>query len=195
MIKFILVLCCLPALVSSQVCVFDLDGTLLGTDRKLDENAINACVSQGYELAVNTAEPYNFCYENRPHVEQLGLTVPDEMYLCYDESQPTAAQSKIANMDRVAKYYSQDATCVLLFDDLPSNINAVEGTGYGGEHINTTPGYNGISPSELDDAMNKLKECNEQKVANGVKYRSVGNLDGKFSVKNEGDRSDDVILV
>ena len=70
--------------ISAQVCVFDLDGTLLQTSKQLDRNAIDACKSQGYKLAVNTAEDYSWCPRNRKYVESLGLVVPDDMYLCHD---------------------------------------------------------------------------------------------------------------
>ncbi len=68
------------------VCVFDLDGTLIGVkNTSLSRMAVKACEDAGYKLAVNTAEPSGLCaawrvIQNAPRSGvSYGENVPKKM--------------------------------------------------------------------------------------------------------------------
>jgi phosphoglycolate phosphatase-like HAD superfamily hydrolase len=71
------------------VCVFDLDGTLIGVkNTSLSRMAVKACEDAGYKLAVNTAEPSGLCaawrvIQNAPRSGvSYGENVPKKMWMC-----------------------------------------------------------------------------------------------------------------
>ena len=143
---------------SGGVCVFDLDGTVIGVDASLSRGAIEVCKQEGFALAVNTAESYSGCSYNRARVESLGLQVPDDVYLCYEEDAGGVVESKLENMYTIARYYGSSKSCTLLFDDTGANIKYVSENGFAAQQVDTED--DGISKGELQSGLAQLQGCN-----------------------------------
>jgi len=144
---------------SGCVCVFDIDGTTLNdVDTSLTTTAVETCRKNGHAMAVNTAEDDYYCQQNKPKLQQLGLYVPDPVYTCLQPNMDWG-HSKTHNMDTIRQFYGTSKRCTLLFDDNSGNIHAVTSAGYGGQLVHTQ--QKGISPSELQQAMDKLDACDD----------------------------------
>jgi hypothetical protein len=145
------------------VCVFDLDGTLIGVkNTSLSRAAVKACEDAGYKLAINTAEPSGLCalwrvIKNAPRSGvSYGKNVPKKMWMCRGLNL-WSTKSKIANMKTAMAYYKTTKKCMVLFDDNAENVKAVTGAGFQGIQINRSG--QGISFDDRAAGLAKLKGC------------------------------------
>ena len=127
------------------VCVFDLDHTLTCGNA---ERAIRRCCEQGFDLAINTARPHPWLDRQ---LHGLGLPAPGSAAFVHNPHsyQQTAAQRarfKGEAMHRLAQHFGTDQ--LVLFDDLPENVEAARCAGYHGQLVGGD-GTCGIAEADL----------------------------------------------
>lgn len=127
------------------VCVFDLDHTLTCGNAQL---AIRRCQEQGFDLAVNTARPQPWLDRQ---LQGLGLPSPGSPGFIhnphsYQQTAEQRARFKGQAMHRLARHFGTRQ--LVLFDDLPENVEAARRAGYHGQLVGRD-GTCGISPQDL----------------------------------------------
>jgi len=123
-----------------RVCVFDIDGTLLqsGCSSNGPAHTISACLAKGYRVAVNTAEGQAQALGNRDKLSKLGMpwyVLNDPGLYRYHPNNMGAAAGKVQNMYDIMGYTNSSKACSLLFDDIASNVGAVQKAGFAARHI------------------------------------------------------------
>ena len=127
------------------VCVFDIDNTLTCGD---PARAIQACRDANYEIAINTARPVAWL---EPRLRALGLPLPGAPAFhfnpdSYQQSEQERADHKGQAMHKIAKYFDTDT--LMLFDDIPANVEAARRRGYRGQLVSAR-GACGVSAEDL----------------------------------------------
>jgi hypothetical protein len=127
------------------VCVFDLDHTLTCGNA---ERAIRRCQEHGFDLAVNTARPHPWL-DRKLH--GLGLPAPGSAAFVhnphsYQQTAARRARFKGDAMHRLAQHFGTDQ--LVLFDDLPENVEAARRAGYHGQLVGGD-GTCGIAEADL----------------------------------------------
>ena len=140
------------------VCVFDLDHTLTCGNAK---QAIDACLERGFDLAINTARPSPWLDKKLHHLGLPSTSSPAFVYNPHSYSQTTSerALAKAAGMVHLAKHFGTDQ--LVLFDDLPANVEAVQAAGFLGQVVGSEDC--GISTGDLA-ILNELERPGEYRV-------------------------------
>ena len=155
---------------SRGVCVFDLDGTVLCRSPAQAKAAVAACTAAGLGLGVNTAEDFALLSRNAETVEGLGfpswvLRSNATQYLGsakrrrFGHGEAGHAAAKVEGMAQIAAFYGAPTRCVLLFDDLSSNTEAVVAAGFAA--VQVSQDVCGITSSHVQDAIAQLAACAE----------------------------------
>jgi hypothetical protein len=132
------------------VCAFDLDDTLTCGDAA---GAIARCEQAGYGIAVNTARPSAWLEER---LQGIGLPPLDSPAFAfnprsYSQSPSERANCKGAAMHRLAQHFK--TRNVILFDDLPENVEAAIREGYRGKVVSQPGQPCGISADIIDQVL------------------------------------------
>ena len=140
------------------VCVFDIDGTLCGKTIF----AMEECKKSGCRIALNTARPSNYLEDI--DIEKWGLKYLSEEDHYFNPNSYSQTLDEIANTKAMylrnieLKYKIKNPKCIILFDDLASNIKASKNAGYS-TILASHDEKCGISESGIVETRRIVSEC------------------------------------
>ena len=123
----------------SAALVLDIDGTLDTAHRKQVERLVSYTDKNGVERYINTARSQEYCRDPDPLTTDIAGPKTHGKHHCLIHPDPPT--SKVMNMDKIRKREQiDDARCLVLIDDRPENIEAVQEAGYSGILVNERRG-------------------------------------------------------
>ena len=151
----------------------DIDGTLNTADAAQVTRLQRAAKRLGFDTHINTARPMEYCATPDPLTTRLaGAKRAGKHHCLVDRDPPT---SKVKNMHTIKKMSNvHDPKCVILVDDRPENIKAVEDAGFTGIKVNDRTG---IRKKTVDHAIDIMQQCSAEAVATrgAVSAKTVSN--------------------
>lgn len=147
----------------SAALVLDIDGTLDTADRKQVERLVGYTDKHGVERYINTARSQEYCRDPDPLTTDIAGPKSHGKHHCLIHPDPPT--SKVMNMDKIRKREQiDDARCLVLIDDRPENIEAVQEAGYSGIMVSE---HRGIRKKTVDKAQRLMRRCLVDKKARG----------------------------
>ena len=148
----------------SAALVLDIDGTLDTADPDQVERLVNHTRKHGVESYINTARSQAYCRHPDPLTTSIAGPKSHGRHHCLVHPDPPT--SKVTNMEKIRKKAGvDDPRCVLLIDDRPENIDAVEDAGFSGILVNERTG---IRRKTVDKAQRLLRRCLADKRSRGI---------------------------
>tara|TARA_B110001450_G_C17531465_1_gene444822 strand:- start:305 stop:847 length:543 start_codon:yes stop_codon:yes gene_type:complete len=139
----------------SAALVLDIDGTLDTADRKQVERLVNYTDNHGVQRYINTARSQEYCRDPDPLTTEIAGPKSHGKHHCLIDPDPPT--SKVINMDKIRKRERiDDARCLVLIDDRPENIEAVQEAGYSGILVKER---RGIRKKTVNKAQRIMRRC------------------------------------
>lgn len=161
----------------SSVLCLDIDGTITTAKKDILNTLIDISNNNNTEIFINTARPQEYCENYWKHT---GDFATKEKHKCFngilDESNivNSVSDSKVKNMNEIFQEMKHrkpnlQKSCVILVDDLLSNIKAVENAGFGGIHVHEEFG---IDSNTIVEIKSKFELCSCINSSNTHNYES-----------------------
>lgn len=154
--------------VTKAVVCLDIDGTITTADDAVLTKMMSSINDTDTAVYINTARPRQYCDF---WYEETEMFAPKTNHKCFNgelnvfDVTSSVAQSKLSNMNETYDEVKQvnstlERSCVILIDDLDTNIDIVKSNGYDG--IKVDP-YHGITNDTLQVLQQKIENCHKNK--------------------------------
>lgn len=148
----------------SAALVLDIDGTIDTADAAELERIVNYTDKHGVNRYVNTARSQGYCRNPDPLTTSIVGPKSHKKHHCLVDSDPPT--SKVKNMHKINKREGiEDSRCLILIDDRPENIKAVEQAGFTGIRVDAR---RGIRKETVDEAIRRMRSCLANKKGRGT---------------------------
>ena len=148
----------------NSVLCLDIDGTITTAKHDILSTLVDMSNKNHTEIFINTARPQVYCDQHWKFTQDFATK---ERHKCFngvlDESniEKSVSVSKVKNMDEIFEEMKREnpdlqKSCVILIDDVLSNVNAVENAGFGGIHVHEKCG---IDLNTIAEIKSKFKNC------------------------------------
>lgn len=152
--------------VHSVVCL-DIDETITTANNDVLQRMVKSFEDAQIEVFINTARPQLYCDLFSGDTEQYAKKTNHKCFhgsLNMFDISGSVAKSKLHNMNEIYKEVKKqnetlDKSCVILVDDLDTNLRIVRDNGYEGIKVNPT---NGITDDTLQEIQHKFDICNKK---------------------------------
>ena len=135
----------------------DVDGTLTSADPEVLIKLREEVYNLGGTFHINTARSTEYCISPSPLTLSFS---PKEDHHCMDRRRNSSSvtATKAENMSHIqASAGVERRECVILVDDLPSNVDAVVSEGYSGVRVHPT---SGVTEETLMSVLDRGRRCN-----------------------------------
>ena len=148
----------------SAALAYDIDGTLDTADPKQVRRLHEYTEKHGIGRYINTARSQAYCDDPDPVSTDVAGPKSHRRHHCLVDDDPPV--SKVINMEKIRRREGiADPRCVLLIDDRPENIEAVNEAGFTGIKVNAK---RGIREDTVDKVQRKLRSCLSDKKQRGA---------------------------
>ena len=158
-------MCAFPLPVCSSAVALDIDGTIDVAQSDV-LGLVQSARALGAHVAINTARPQLYC--DSPDPLTLRLAAREHHYcghahILFNALFADVPAKKVENMGSIAgRVGVQRRSCVVLVDDRPENIEAVERAGYTGILVNERTGITRAVAHGILDRVRACKEASEE---------------------------------
>ena len=111
---------------------YDIDGTLTTANPEAVRALNTYAAALGVPTFINTARTPGYCA--RPNEAESLFAAPARHHLCRPRNAPVV-DTKVTNMDIIARRTGAPKACVVLLDDRPENTHAAHRAGYTAVHV------------------------------------------------------------
>ena len=140
---------------TSFAVALDVDGTLTPSDPNVLLKMRDEVERLGGSFYINTARPSEYCHSPNPLT--LAFSRKEDHHCMERKGSLGVSATKVENMSHIHTSSGvEKKECVILVDDLPSNVGAVTSNGYSGVRVEP---MTGITEETLEQVLEKGRRC------------------------------------